>query len=56
MSSTALCGGLPVPRGPAILSRMGTKSRETIYGGSVRAVAERATEARKEADPLAVAA
>lgn len=32
---------------------MGTKSRETIYGGSVRAAAERATEARKEADRLA---
>jgi len=39
-----------------ILSRMGSKSRETIYGGSVRAAAERATEARKEADKLAVAA
>jgi uncharacterized protein YhfF len=35
---------------------MGTKSRETIYGGSVRAAAERATEARKQADRLAVAA
>jgi len=32
---------------------MGTKSRETIYGGSVRAAAERATEARKGADRLA---
>jgi hypothetical protein len=32
---------------------MGSKSRETIYGGSVRAAAERATEARKEADRLA---
>jgi hypothetical protein len=32
---------------------MGTKSRETIYGASVRAAAERATEARKEADKLA---
>ena len=51
--STAICSGLPVPRGPAILSRMGTKSRETIYGASVRAAAERATEARKEADRLA---
>ena len=39
-----------------ILSRMGSKSRETIYGGSVRAAAERATEARKEADRLAVEA
>lgn len=54
--STASCSGLPVPRGPAILSRMGTKSRETIYGASIRAAAERATEARKEADRLAVAA
>ena len=35
---------------------MGSKSRETIYGGSVRAVADRATEARKEADRLAVEA
>jgi len=35
---------------------MGTKSRETIYGSSVRAAAERASEARKQADRLAVAA
>ncbi len=35
---------------------MGSKSRETIYGGSVRAAAERATEARKAADRLAVEA
>ena len=35
---------------------MATKSRETIYGASVRAAAERATEARKDADRLAVAA
>jgi hypothetical protein len=32
---------------------MGTKSRETIYSASVRAAAERAAEARKEADRLA---
>jgi hypothetical protein len=32
---------------------MGTKSRETIYGASIRAAAERATEARKKADRLA---
>jgi hypothetical protein len=31
---------------------MGSKSRETIYGASIRAAAERAT-ARKEADRLA---
>jgi hypothetical protein len=35
---------------------MGSKSRETIYGGSIRAAAERATEARKDADRLAVEA
>ena len=33
---------------------MGTKSRETIYGSSVRAAAERAKEARKQADRLGV--
>jgi hypothetical protein len=31
---------------------MGTKSRETIYGATVRASAQRAKEARKEADRL----
>jgi hypothetical protein len=31
---------------------MGTKSRETIYGASVRAAAEQAVEARKTADRL----
>jgi hypothetical protein len=31
---------------------MGTKSREIIYGASVRAAAEQAREARKEADRL----
>jgi len=35
---------------------MGTKSRETIYGAYVRAAAERAHEARKEADRLFVEA
>ena len=35
---------------------MGTKSRETIYGSSIRAAAERAAEARKAADRLAVEA
>jgi hypothetical protein len=35
---------------------VGTKSRETIYGGSVRAAAERAVEVRKDADRLAVEA
>jgi hypothetical protein len=32
---------------------MGTKSRETIYGSSVRHAAERAAESRKQADRLA---
>ena len=54
--STVTCSGLPVPRGPAHPCRMGTKSRETIYGASVRAAAERATEARKQADRFAVEA
>jgi hypothetical protein len=35
---------------------MGTKSRESIYGTSVRMAAERAAEARKVADRLAVEA
>jgi len=33
--------------------KMGTKSRQTIYGSSVRAAAEQARAARKEADRLA---
>jgi len=32
---------------------MGTKSRETLYGASIRAAAERAAETRKTADRLA---
>ena len=48
--SVAACLSI-VPR--RILSRTGTKSRETIYGASVRAAAERAAEARKAADRLA---
>jgi hypothetical protein len=55
-SSTAICSRLSVHRRRTHPSRMGTKSRETIYGASVRAAAERATEARKEADWLAVEA
>jgi hypothetical protein len=34
-------------------SAIGTKSRETIFGPSIRASAERAAAARKEADRLA---
>ena len=51
--AVAACGHRPAGR---ILRGMGTKSRETIYGASVRAAAERATEARKQADRLAVEA
>ena len=51
--STAICSGLPVPRAKMHPPAMGTKSRETIYGASVRAAAERAREARKQADRLA---
>lgn len=36
-----------------MLWAMGTKSRESIYGASVRASAERAKEARRQADKLA---
>jgi hypothetical protein len=51
--STAIYSGLPFHcfRGHPL--GMGSKSPETIYGASVRAAAERATEARKEADKLA---
>ena len=48
--------GLPPLYRRAILSGMGTKSRESIYGASIRAAAERAAEARKKADRLAVEA
>jgi hypothetical protein len=33
---------------------MGSKSRETVYGASVRAAAEQAADARKQADRLDV--
>jgi hypothetical protein len=46
-SSTAIHSGLPAHRGPAHPLAMGSKSRETIYGASIRAAEERATEARK---------
>jgi hypothetical protein len=35
--STAICSGLPVLRAKIHPPAMGTKSRETIYGASVRA-------------------
>ena len=51
--SIAACRSTP---GWRILALMGTKSRESIYGSSVRHSAERAAEARKEADRLACVA
>ena len=51
--STAICSDLPTRIAPGHSRVMTTKSRESIYGSSVRAAAERATEARKEADRLA---
>jgi hypothetical protein len=52
-STTAICSGLP----PATMNRhpraMGTKSREVIYGSSIRASAERAKQAREDADQFA---
>jgi hypothetical protein len=49
----AACRSTP---GWRILALMGTKSRESIYGSSVRHSAERAAEARKEPDRLACVA
>jgi hypothetical protein len=43
---------LPIPARQGHFSLHGHQSRETIYGASVRAAAERATKARKEADRL----
>ena len=48
--------GLPILADRAHSSAMGTKSRETIYGASIRASAERAKQARKESDRLACVA
>jgi hypothetical protein len=45
--------GLSIEAMRAHCRQMGTKSRESIYGSSVRASAERAKEARKVADRLA---
>jgi hypothetical protein len=48
--------GLPALPWAAHPQSMTTKSREAIYGSSIRASAERAKEARKEADRLACVA
>ena len=47
------CSGLPMPARLAHPCAMGTKSRESMFGPSIRASAERAAAARKEADRLA---
>jgi hypothetical protein len=44
---------LPAGADNRILCRMSTRSRESLYGSSIRASAERAKEARKKADLLA---
>jgi len=44
---------LPIPADRGHPLAMGTKSRESIYGSSIRASAQRAAEARKQADRLA---
>jgi len=54
--STAIRSGLPITGAQRHCRAMGTKSRESIYGASIRASAERAKEARKEADRLACVA
>jgi hypothetical protein len=48
--------GLPTSIAPSHHRSMGTKSRESIYGSSIRHSSERAAEARKEADRLACVA
>jgi hypothetical protein len=50
--SIAICSGLPAKLAGMHPAAMGTKSRESIYGASIRAAAERAAEARREADRL----
>ena len=47
------CSGLPSGRFTPIMGGMSTKSRNRMYGVSVRTAAQRAAAARKEADRLA---
>jgi hypothetical protein len=51
--STAIRSGLPMLDLPGDPPAMGTKSRDKLFGSQVRASAERAAAARKEADRLA---
>jgi hypothetical protein len=52
----AIGSGLPKPGRQEHSAAMSTKSRQSIYGSSIRASAERAKEARKTADGLACTA
>ena len=54
--STATHSGLPTLDFPGDVLGMGTKSRESLFGASIRAAAERAADVRLEADRLAVEA
>jgi hypothetical protein len=56
LSTAPRSSGLPILNERGHSPGMGTKSRDTIYRASVRAAEERAAEARKEADRLAVEA
>jgi hypothetical protein len=53
LGQAAICGGLPILAHQAHSANMGTKSRDYIYGSTIRAAAERAKQAGKEADRLA---
>jgi hypothetical protein len=53
LGQAAIGSGLPILAHQAHSANMGTKSRDYIYGSTIRATAERAKQARKEADRLA---
>ena len=53
LGQAAISSGLPILAHQAHSANMGTKSRDYIYGSTIRATAERAKQARKEADRLA---
>ena len=53
LGQAAICSGLPILAHHAHSANMRTKSRDYIYGSTILATAERAKEARKEADRLA---
>ena len=53
LRQAAMCSGLAILAHHGHYANMGTKSRDYIYGSTILATAERAKEARKEADRLA---